>query len=448
MWGGIRVRIVAIAMAVVIVVLVATGVALLASQRKILTDNLDDVMRTQNRIIEQAYTAHQLNSQIAVQGDEDAIAQVVDGDGRVLASTRNFAGQIALDSPGPHGTTFRTVSLPVGKIKFRLMSRSVNGVVIHTGTPVDDVDESVAALRKGLGAAIPVVAIVIGACVWWLVGRTLRPVELIRSQVAAISNVLTDQRVSEPATKDEIARLARTMNAMLDRIEGASRREQRFVADASHELRIPLTRIRSELEVDLAHPGTGNLVETHHSVLEEVGVLQRLVEDLLHLARSDNHTNSLETAPVDLDDLALAEARRLRADTSVLVDTTHVSAAQATGDREQLERAIRNLCDNAARHARSRVTLATSEEGDRVHLTVGDDGSGIPEHDRSRVFERFARLDPARENGAGGSGLGLAITLDIIERHGGTIAVEENNGGGASFVVTLPRSRVETARSN
>jgi signal transduction histidine kinase len=448
MWGGIRVRIVAIAMAVVIVVLVATGVALLASQRKILTDNLDDVMRTQNRIIEQAYTAHQLNSQIAVQGDEDAIAQVVDGDGRVLASTRNFAGQIALDSPGPHGTTFRTVSLPVGKIKFRLMSRSVNGVVIHTGTPVDDVDESVAALRKGLGAAIPVVAIVIGACVWWLVGRTLRPVELIRSQVAAISNVLTDQRVSEPATKDEIARLARTMNAMLDRIEGASRREQRFVADASHELRIPLTRIRSELEVDLAHPGTGNLVETHQSVLEEVGVLQRLVEDLLHLARSDNHTNSLETAPVDLDDLALAEARRLRADTSVLVDTTHVSAAQATGDREQLERAIRNLCDNAARHARSRVTLATSEEGDRVQLTVGDDGSGIPEHDRARVFERFARLDPARENGAGGSGLGLAITLDIIERHGGTIAVEENNGGGASFVVSLPRSRVETARSN
>ena len=445
MRGGIRVRITAIAMAVVVVVLVVTGIALLASQRTILTDNLDDVLRTQSQIIEQAYTAKELNPKIGVQGDEDAIVQVVDSGGHILASTVNFAGQPGLAAPGLNDTTFRTTSLLVSTSRFRLMSRSVDGVIIHTGTPLDDVDESVAALRTGLGAAIPAVALIIGACVWWLVGRTLRPVEVIRSQVAAISTVLSDQRVSEPATNDEIARLARTMNAMLDRVESASRREQRFVADASHELRIPLTRIRSELEVDLAHPGTADLTATHRSVLEEIGVLQHLVEDLLHLARSDSHTNALQTAPVDIDDLVLAEAQRLRTTTAIVVDTTHVSAAQALGDRDQLERAIRNLSDNAARHARTRITLATGEHGDRVRLVVTDDGSGIPEHERSRVFERFARLDQARENAIGGSGLGLAITLDIIQRHGGTIAVEGNGGGGASFIVSLPRSRSDTA---
>ena len=440
MRGGIRVRITGIAMAVVIVVLVATGVALMASQRRILTDNLDDVLRTQSRIIEQAYTAGQLNSAIAVQGDEDAIAQVVDHDGHVLATTGNFAAQPALESPGSNSTTFRTISLPIGPTKFRLMSRSVNEVVIHTGTPIDDINESVAALRRGLLAAIPAVALIIGVCVWWLVGRTLRPVELIRSQVAGISDVIVDQRVSEPRANDEIARLARTMNSMLDRVEGASRREQRFVADASHELRIPLTRIRSELEVDLAHPRTADPLATHRSVLEEVDALQRLVEDLLHLARSDNHTNQLEKAPVDIDDLALAEAERLRVDTNVLVDTSHVSAAQAIGDRDQLSRAVRNLCENAARHARSRVTLATSEHNGMVQLSVTDDGQGIPEHERSRVFERFARLDQARGYASGGTGLGLAITLDIVERHGGSIALEEADGGGARFIVSLPRS--------
>jgi signal transduction histidine kinase len=440
MRGGIRVRITGIAMSLVVVVLVATGVALMASQRRILTDNLDDVLRTQSRIIEQAYTAGQLNSAIAIQGDEDAIAQVVGSDGHVLAGTKNFAGQPALGIPGPSGTTFRTISLPIGKTKFRLMSRSVNDVVIHTGTPIDDVDESVAALRTGLLAAIPAVALLIGVCVWWLVGRTLRPVELIRSQVAGINDVRVNQRVSEPETNDEIARLARTMNAMLDRVEGASRREQRFVADASHELRIPLTRIRSELEVDLAHPGTADPLATHRSVLEEVDALQRLVEDLLHLARSDNHTNPLERSPVDIDDLALAEAERLRSDANVVVDTSHVSAAQAIGDRDQLARAVRNLCDNAARHARNLITLTTGEHDGMVEFSVSDDGRGIPEHERSRVFERFARLDQARENGSGGTGLGLAITRDIVERHGGSIAVEEADGGGARFVVSLPRS--------
>jgi signal transduction histidine kinase len=276
-----------------------------------------------------------------------------------------------------------------------------------------------------------------------LVGRTLRPVELIRSQVAGISNTRLDRRVSEPDTDDEIARLAHTMNAMLDRVEGASRREQRFVADASHELRIPLTRMRSELEVDLTDPANANLVATHRSVLEEVGTLQRLVEDLLHLARSDDHTNPLKASPVDIDDLVLAEADRLRANGGLVVDTVRISAAQTIGDPAQLARAIRNLCDNAAHHARTRISMATTEDNGVIRVSVTDDGPGIPEHERSRVFERFARIDEARGDASGGTGLGLAITRDIIERHGGAITIEGPADGGATFIVVLPRVRQE-----
>ena len=438
---GIRVRITAVAMTVVTMVLVITGVALLSSQRRILTDNLDEILAADSRNIEAAVSAGRLGDPILPQGDEDSIAQVVDHDGHVLASTGNFATSPALAAPLPNATTFRTVGLPIDGSKFRLMSRSVNGVAIHTGTPLDDVDASVAALRAGLLAAVPAIGVLIGVLVWWLVGRTLRPVEAIRAQVAGITGASLDQRVPEPAGNDEIARLARTMNKMLERVEDASERQQRFVSDASHELRSPITRIQSELEVDLAHPETADLLATHRSVLEEAGALHRLVEDLLHLARSASHTGQREQELIDIDDLMLVEAQRLRARTNCEVDTSRISAAQVSGVRAELERVIRNLCDNAARHATGRITLASGERGGTALVSVADDGPGIPEHERSRVFERFARLDESRHAASGGTGLGLAITLDIVQRHGGSITVEEPENGGVNFIVCLPAKR-------
>jgi len=423
-------------MGVVTVVLVLTGWALVASQRHTLTANLDDILRTQNRSLERALPEHRdLDTIVA---DEDGIAQIVSADGEVRGSTTNLSGQPALPLPAVGATAFSTLRLPIDESDYRVMSRSVDGVVLHTGVPIDDVEESVAALRTGLLAAIPAVALMIGALVWWLVGRTLRPVELIRSQVAGISSESLHQRVSEPAHDDEIARLARTMNEMLDRVEDATQRQQRFVADASHELRIPLTRMRSELEVDAAHPETADLAATHRSVLDEVDGLQRLVDDLLQLARSDAGTAARERAPVALDELALAEAARLRVSTGALIDTGRVRAATTNGDRDQLARAIRNLGDNAARHASSRIGLATDRVNGEVRFSVTDDGPGIPAPERARVFERFARLDDARAHGSGGTGLGLAITLEIVRRHGGTIVVDEPDGGGARFTVSLP----------
>jgi signal transduction histidine kinase len=275
--------------------------------------------------------------------------------------------------------------------------------------------------------------------IWWLVARTLRPVESIRREVADISGQNLHRRVPEPSTGDEIARLAHTMNAMLDRVEEAAERQQRFVADASHELRSPLTRIRSELEVDLGDPGTADLVATHRSVLDETEKLQRLVDELLFLARSDAFEHhDRHSVAVDLDDTVLRETQRLRGTSTIPIDISGVSAAQVRGDPSDLTRVVRNLTDNAVRHAHSTVTIALSEHGGHAVLTVADDGPGIPPERREEAFERFTRLDEARAATDGGTGLGLAITREIVERHGGTIVVDPHHAAGARFVVELP----------
>jgi signal transduction histidine kinase len=242
----------------------------------------------------------------------------------------------------------------------------------------------------------------------------------------------------QPTGGDEIARLAHTMNAMLDRVETSVRRQQRFVADASHELRSPLTRIRSELEVDLAHPATADLAATHRSVLEETAALQRLLEDLLQLARSDAGVTAPRRERLDLDDIVLRDAHRLHAEGRVEVDASGVFAAQIHGDPEQLARAVRNLTDNAARHATGVVSVSLAEQDGAAVLSVADDGPGIPTDQHERVFERFTRLDQARTPGAGGAGLGLAITREIVERHGGTITIDADHRPGTRFVVVLP----------
>ena len=165
--------------------------------------------------------------------------------------------------------------------------------------------------------------------------------------------------------------------------------------------------------------------------------MQRLVEDLLLLARADEHV-PLSRAPVDLDDLAFEEGHRLRSTTSLQVDTSGVGAARVQGDADALRRVLRNLGENAARHASSRIDIALGERGGDVVLTVDDDGPGIPESERDRVLERFVRLDEARSRDDGGSGLGLSIVDEVVRAHGGSISISQSPLGGARIQVTLP----------
>jgi signal transduction histidine kinase len=291
-------------------------------------------------------------------------------------------------------------------------------------------------LTRLLTGAVPLVVLALGVLTWWLTGRTLRPVEKMRVEMAEISGTNLDRRVAEPGTGDEIDRLAHTMNETLDRLESAIRRQRQFVGDASHELRSPLTRIRTELEIDLTNGQPVDPGRTERSVLADVIQLQYLVDDLLQLARSDDGVPDLQFQPVDLDDIVLREARRISERGRVTVDLHGMSAAQTLGDPQQLARAIRNLLENAERHAAAVITVILSEDDHRVRLAIRDDGAGISAKDRPHIFERFTRLDDARTRESGGSGLGLAIVRDIVERHGGTIRLDD--GLPTQFVLELP----------
>jgi signal transduction histidine kinase len=309
---------------------------------------------------------------------------------------------------------------------------------IVVGRAVDLVEDPTRVVTGLLLVGLPVLLLVVVATTWTVVGRALMPVEAIRAEVDEISAAELHRRVPDPPGDDEIARLARTMNRMLARLQGASTRQRRFIADASHELRSPVASIRQHAEVALAHPDRADATELAGTVLAEDLRLQDLVEDLLLLARADEHSLRLRRRAVDLDDLAFDEARRLREATGLQVDTSAVSAGRVDGDASGLRRVLRNLGDNAARHARARISFALSAADDAVVLTVEDDGPGIPEADRARVMERFVRLDDARARDAGGSGLGLAIAAEVVAAHGGAIRIAGSGLGGARVEVRLP----------
>ena len=442
--GTVRFRITALATLAVLAVLGLASVGLIVAQRQTLTQGLQEAVSTRVDEIEAFVVAGRVPAILTDLGDDDTVAQVVLADGTLVATSSNVADLPPI-AAAPSGALdlVSTIHLrPNAESTFRLVSRRVDGpdgpVVIHVAASLDEVDESARVVASSLTVVVPSAAAILAALVWWLVGRTLRPVEAIRVQVAGIGSADLQRRVPEPRGDDEIARLARTMNAMLERVEIAARRQQAFVADASHELRSPLTRIRSEIEVDLAHPDRADLAATQRSVLEETTALERLVADLLHLARSDATAGELRREAVDLDDIVLSEVRRLRASGGVDVDAGGVTAAQILGDRDQIARLVRNLLDNAAHHASRTVTITLAEHGGDAVLVVDDDGPGIPLDHHDRVFERFTRLDDARTQSSGGTGLGLAICRDIVRRHGGTVAIDPDHAPGARFVVSIP----------
>jgi len=383
---------------------------------------------------------------------EDDLSQVVGADGAVLASSLSLAGRapIASFSPDVGQMAVRNISIDDGveTEDYRVWAgaTTVNGQrqVAYVGRNLDTAHEAVATARGVLLAGLPLLVIGVAVGAWVLTGRALRPVEAIRRQVADISARDLSQRVEAPPTSDEIERLSHTMNDMLDRLQTASDRERRFVADASHELQSPLATFRTQLELARGEPD-GMDASTRADMLDTTVQMERLVRDLLFLARTDHETGrsngSSEPRPMvdlDLDDIVLEEAARLAAQTPLPIDLHEVSAAPLVGHPEALRRAVRNLLENAARHARSRVSVELAADDGVVRLVVVDDGPGVPEEDRERVFERFARVDDARSRSEGGTGLGLAIVASVVHEHEGEVRVERAPAGGARFVVELP----------
>jgi len=305
------------------------------------------------------------------------------------------------------------------------------------------VEHSVAGVRESLEIAFPVLVGSAGLLAWLLAGRALRPVEAIRTEVEAITGSTLDRRVPVPPSGDEVARLANTMNLMLDRLEDASNRQQRFVADASHELRSPVTAIRTELEVAQRTAGPDDWPRVAERLLHEEARLEAVIADLLLLASLDEPTPTSDGIVIDLAELATEEARRRLPDRdAVVVEVDAPAPVLVRGSRTQLRRAVANLLDNAGSHARGTVRVAVHERDGQARVLVDDDGPGIPDADRERVFERFTRLDEhrSRNGSSGGAGLGLSLVRGIVDRHGGTTRVDTAPLGGARLVLDLPLS--------
>ncbi|GAA2110483.1 sensor histidine kinase [Actinomadura alba] len=269
-----------------------------------------------------------------------------------------------------------------------------------------------------------------------VVGRTLAPVDAIRSEFAEITATGLGRRVPVPKNRDEIRSLAETVNDTLDRLESAYEQLRRFTSDASHDLRSPITAMRAQLEEALMYPEDRDWPQTTRAVLEGVDRLQAVVTDLLTLARLDAGE---PPRPVSADLAELVAAELDRYPRKVEIVRALSGGVVVECDRLRLGRLLANLLDNAERHAKSRITATVLAERGTAVLEVLDDGDGVPADMRDVVFQRFARLEASRNRDCGGTGLGLAIARQIAEAHGGTLTIEESERG-ARFVLRLPRS--------
>jgi signal transduction histidine kinase len=456
---SVRVR---ITLAAVLVTTLAVGVAGWLLVRSVEDAQIRELRDDINANLDQVATRLEEGDdpQEAVEAVEAAGAtpllgsvQVRDESGQIVASSPTSAsGADSLpvngqgDEPPPSGAGM-SVAVDTGSgrtIRLETVARTVDtptGQLTVTGAvPVDQMAGTVDALRRALVIGLPALVALVAVIAFVLVGRALRPVEAIRAEADAITGSTIHRRVPEPPTGDEIGRLARTMNAMLDRLDAAATRQRQFVSDASHELRSPVAAIRTGLEVARRRSDTANWAAVADTALAEEARLETLLDDLLLLAaRDENGATATRGKPVDLTTLTTAEARRpRRVPVGVVHWPTDDEAIVMVGAEEELARALSNLVDNAARYATSAVQITLSSYDGTVSVIVDDDGPGIPADDRERVFERFTRLDDSRARHKGGSGLGLAVVRSIVTRHHGRIRVDDSPLGGARFVAEFP----------
>jgi signal transduction histidine kinase len=302
---------------------------------------------------------------------------------------------------------------------------------------LDTVEDATEAFSAALLTGIPLLTLVAGAATFLFVGRTLRPVEAMRRRASTITATNLHARLPVPVAQDEIAALAATMNTMLERLETATAAQRRFAADASHELRSPLATIHANADLLAAAHLDEGAARSVTRIRRESARMARLVEDLLLLARVDDGALRLRHEDVDLDDLVYAERERVALERPDLRIEGEVNAVRVVGDADRLHRAVRNLVDNAVRHARHSITLDLGADRASAELVVGNDGPAIAPQDRERIFDRFVRLDDSRARQDGGTGLGLPIARDIAAAHDGTLTVADR-AEGAALLLRLP----------
>lgn len=351
-------------------------------------------------------------------------------DGAQLAAARRGGAVSASGAAVGQGGTFRVVAAVAGPAS--------DPLTVLVASPLDQVEASTQVVRRGLLVGVPALLAVVAGLAWALVGSVLRPVDELRRGAEEITGTGEGRRLPVPAAEDELARLARTLNDMLDRLDVSTARQRAFVADAAHELRSPVASARTQLEVGLAHPALADWPATAADVLTDLQRLGRLVGDLLLLAKADSGRADRPLTPVDLTAVAAQAVQRLAPHERARVRLLARDRQLVCADADALARVVTNLVDNALRHARSQVEVDVQTLATGVQLRVDDDGPGIEVADRARVFERFTRLDAGRGRTDGGSGLGLAIVAELTAAHGGTVELSQSPAGGLRAAVLLP----------
>lgn len=375
---------------------------------------------------------------------DEAFMQILDTGGRVLETSAGIAplplaSVGSLDGPLLVERDVRTIEEDTPLTPAMVLAVPAAERVVVVGASIEDELESIAAARRGLAVGGGGALLAITVIGWFVAGLALRPVERMRRDAEALT--AGDGRLVIPATHDELTRLGVTLNSMIDRVRAASARERRFVDDAAHELRTPLSALRTEVDVALRRTRTAEeLTRTLRSVLEETERLGRLAEDLLTLARADHGGAAVRAERVDIETIAAASATAHRQEAeSAGVSIAVAGAASAEVDPDRIRQAMDNLLANALRHSPrgGTVDLEIHADGGEVCFQVTDDGPGfgtfLPE-----AFDAFARADPGRTRAHGGTGLGLAIVRAIARSHGGDATARDVEGRGARVVVTLP----------
>ncbi|MFC7310130.1 sensor histidine kinase [Streptomyces monticola] len=466
MLGSVRSKATLGATVVVAVALVAAGVAVLLSLRSNLTGQADSQADNAGRQVATQIATGTPYKDLDLPDGEDHPVQVVDRDGRVFAVSEDLEkisgtgvpGVTPVKGPGEerdnesddddpevgeigeitwHSTGQATVDGESAEYRFaelEVTDPRDETVLVYAGAPLEAQNSAVRTAGTVMLIGLPLLLVVVAGVTWLVTRRALLPVEDIRREMAAITaSEDLSRRVPEPATHDEVARLASTTNETLAALEASVERQRRFVADASHELRSPIASLRTQLEVGAAHP---ELLDVDGAV-EDTVRLQQLAADLLLLARLDAGERPGH-ARLDLGAFVREEVSQRTGD-RLPVDVSADEGVELSGSRSQLGRVLGNLLDNAQRHAGTRIEVTARADGAWAVLQVADDGDGVPEQERARIFERFVRLDDARSRDDGGAGLGLAIARDVVERHGGRLSVGVSAVGGALFEVRLPR---------
>jgi signal transduction histidine kinase len=319
-------------------------------------------------------------------------------------------------------------------------SSAANGDIVIAAVPYSPASSSLTLVERALLIGTPLLFVLFTGAIWLAIGSTLRPIALLRRGAAAVSETGVPKALPVPAARDEVRSLALTLNDMLSRLALARQRQRDLVSDTAHELRSPIASIRTQLEVALDHPRAQAWETTARDVHADTLRLARLAEDLLVLARLDEHARAA-TGTGDLAEIATAAVPRYAEARVPVTQAAPVTPCLVTGDAAALDRALVNLLDNAVRYAASTVAVRVTSTDGWAELTVTDDGPGIPETDLERAFGRFTRLDDARSRDgadAGGAGLGLAIVRATAQACGGSARLERVTPAGLRAIVRLP----------